>query len=151
MSTNPHLFVDPTTINNLLTERYAPASADPTNPPTVRVHEKMWDYEPTGARLFVVVDPTPSQVGGIIVATDYNEQVGVGIVCAVGCEVGLGPVQYPGSAMHDNPADLLYAEVIFGAHVGKPLRLDFVQDRHYSASILVMTSRDIWAVNWGGS
>ncbi len=138
-------FVTPKDISALLTERYADILAEPTE---VTVNPEMWKFSPVGHRLYVALDPTPEVYKGIVTANSYEEQMGIGVVLAVGEQVGMGPIQYPDGPRLENPSDLLYHSVVFGAHAGKPLRLDFIRDSHYRAAILVITSRDIWAVNW---
>ena len=142
---NDGTFVDPTDISELLTKRYAPLLQEPTK---IELNPSLWRFAPTGARIVVAVDPTPEVYLGILTATERNEQVGIGIVIAVGPQAHESPPQYPGGVEADSPAELLYREVIFGAHVGKPLRLDFIRDSHYKADLLVMTSRDIWCISW---
>ncbi len=150
---NSALFVDQDTINDFLERKLTVSTGDPAEDAAWRrkptaISPKMWDYEPVGSRLYVYCYPSPPNYGLIYIPEEVNEQSGVGIVVAVGDAIGHDLVQYPGGTEHDNPSDLLYKEVIFSAHVGKPLRLDFIQDSHYSAAVLVMTSRDLWAVNW---
>ena len=45
-------------------------------------------------------------------------------------------------------ADFRYRPTSFGASMGKPLRLDWIADGQYDATILVMTDRDLWATAW---
>ena len=97
--------------------------------------------------MYVVEDPAPEVYEGIVAVSEFREKMGIGVVVACGSMVGVEPVRFPNAPMC-NPEDLLYKVVIFGASNGKPLRLDYIKDSLYSAKILVLTSYDLWSVEW---
>lgn len=142
------VFVHPHAISQMLTERYAPWREDPTR--SILLHADMWNYSPVGRRVFVALDPNPEMVGGVHLAQTH-EQLGVGVIVAVGPSAGIDAGPYPGCPEVSSPAQLLYQPCMFGAHVGKSLRLDFVRDKLYDSNIVVMTDRDFWAINWEGA
>lgn len=112
-------------------------------------HPDIFTLEPQGNRIHVILDPVPEQIGLIKLPQEYvnNERMGAGVVAAVGPEVGQA-IPYPGGPVMANPGELLYAHVIFGAHVGKPLRLEFLRDHEFNSGAVVMADRDVWAVEW---
>jgi len=114
------------------------------------VHPQALQLFMQGARILVLLDAVPEDYRGITLPEAYrqNEQMGIGTVIACGPLVGQMPTPYPGGFI-GGPRDLLYEHVIFGAHAGKPVRLDFIRDQQYESDILCMSDRDIWCIaNW---
>lgn len=112
------------------------------------INPTAFDLYPQGRRILVVLDPVPEKAGLIDLPEEYRsrEKMGAGTVMAVGPEVGQ-PAPFPGGP-HCTPSHLLYQHVVFGMHSGNILRLD-IMDRDYYSGIIIMTDRDIWAVDSG--
>ena len=112
-----------------------------------KVNPKAYNIYPQGRRIIGVLDPIPERVGHIALPEEYRarEKMGAGIVMSVGPEVGQ-PAPFPGAPMLKDPQDLLYEHVVFGMHAGNVLRLDMM-DNAYHSGIIVMTDRDIWAID----
>lgn len=143
------LIADPTQLGLVLQRRWG------RDQPVV-LHPSVYQHHPCGNRLLVVLDPPPTEYGGILIpkAIQSNEMLGRGTVIAVGDTVGM-TVPYPGgpslaTTQHgdrvSHPAGLLYAWLVFGAYSGKTIRLDYVQDREYESGVLLLADRDIWCV-----
>ena len=110
------------------------------------VNPKAFDIHPVGHRMLVVLDPVPETYGRIQLPEEYQarEKMGAGVIMSVGSLVGSG-VPFPGSPMGD-AWHFLYKHIVFGMHSGNVLRLD-VMDREYHSGIIVLTDRDIWAID----
>ena len=110
------------------------------------VNPKAFDIHPVGHRMLVVLDPVPETYGRLQLPEEYQsrEKMGAGIIMSVGSLVGSG-VPFPGSPLGDS-SEFLYKHIVFGMHSGNVLRLD-VMDREYHSGIIVLTDRDIWAID----
>lgn len=116
-----------------------------------RIHPKAFEIAPQGHRLIVVPDEVPDMLGSLHLPDSVKdtEQMGQGWVLSVGPLVAMPPVAHPGSPAllaDAGPADLVGLHIYFGLHVGRPLRLT-LNDRDYQAGIMMMTDRDILAVD----
>jgi len=103
---------------------------------------------PQGNRIIVAIAPIPEKIGSIILSEDYRarERSGAGWVISCGPLVGTG-CPHPNGPLTSDPGALLYKKINFGAWVGKPIRVEFL-DRKTKAPYLCMTDRDIWAIDW---
>jgi hypothetical protein len=117
----------------------------------LRLHPKILKVKPQGSRLLVLLNPPPAEYGGIVLPQQWRdtERGGSGWVISVGPLVGAG-CPHPGGPLCDHPGDLLYHQVIFGAYVGKIVRVDLL-DREAKSPYITMTDRDIWHVDWNPS
>lgn len=113
-----------------------------------RIHPRAFDLEPLGNRLLVVLDPAPATYKGIVIPEGVRktENMGGGWVIAVGPDVGMVAVPYPGGPKLNEPNDLLGCHVIFGSYVGKTIRFQFL-DRSLGGTVVLMTDRDLWAID----
>ena len=102
--------------------------------------------KPQGHRLLVMLNPEPEEYKGIVLPDSYKAiaQGGSGWVLAAGPLAGSGG-PHPSTPMC-HPEELLYQQIIFGASVGKPVRVEFL-DRRTKSAYLTMTDRDIWHVD----
>ncbi len=111
---------------------------------------------PTGNMVHVLLEEPPKEYGSIIIpeAERGREQMGVGYIIATGPKAGslvysegapaiIGVIGGEGA---ETSACLLGLHVIFGSHVGMPLRVSML-DREFKASVLVMPSKDIRGVD----
>ena len=105
---------------------------------------------PTGDLLHIVVEEPPEEFGLIKIPEHIkaNERMGIGHIIAVGPRAGDPRGAVPGPSPMGiisetgDPTELLGLHVIFGSHVGMPLRVSML-DREFRAQVLVMRSRDI--------
>jgi co-chaperonin GroES (HSP10) len=113
-----------------------------------RIHPKAFEIHPQGNRLVVVVDIVPETLGGIHLPDTVrdSEQMGQGWILSVGPTAFQGNIPHPGSPRADNPSDLVGCHIYFGTYIGKPLRLT-LNDNEYKAGLLLMTDRDILAID----
>lgn len=116
-----------------------------------RIHPEIFSIEPTGNLIHVILEQEPEEYGHIILPNiGNNENMGVGYIIAAGPVAGdpgyttVGPGAIGVIAGH--PSDLLGLHVIFASHVGSPLRVSML-DREFRAAVLIMSSRDIRAVD----
>src|SRR5258706_11940297 len=115
---------DPDRLNEHLTRVFRPFQGD--KPHEVRVHPAAFSLEPNGNRVLVVSYPSPETYGGIHL-TDSHENMGLGVI------MGIGPTAFrsntqslTGMSYFPDPSLLLYRTAVYGAHNGKPIRLDFI-------------------------
>lgn len=119
-----------------------------------RIPPRFWNYHPNGQRVHVLMDRTPRELGSAearIVVPDtvvdrQQEEMGAGIVFAVGPEVG-APCSSPGSVMVEDPRDLLYHHVLFSVFSGAHMQVFIVPDSRYDERVIVMQARDIWLID----
>jgi hypothetical protein len=104
---------------------------------------------PQGHRLIVMVNPPPEMYGEIILPQQWRavEKAGSSWVVSCGPLVGAG-CPHPGSPAIENPGDLLYAQVLHGEWVGKPIRHDLLESTSTKSPYLIMTDRDLWAIDF---
>lgn len=124
------------------------------------VHPDAYLLHPQGARIHVVLDELPEKYGELFIpeVVQGNERPGAGTIMAAGTGAWRGVEHYPGvpefgvdngTSLFGPSEDLLYKHIIFGQYVGKPLRLDYTRDDNWKSAVLVMTTRDIWAIDTG--
>ena len=107
---------------------------------------------PQGHRIHVLVNPPPTEYGGIVLPEQWRsfEKGGSGWIFAAGPHAGRDIVPYPGAPLVESPSDLLYQQIIMGEWVGKPIRCDLL-DRSTKSPFLCCTTRDIWAIDYNPS
>ena len=110
------------------------------------LNEKILEVRPQGSRLIVLLNPPPEEFGGIILPEQWQqtEKAGSGWVVSVGPAVG-SQCAHPGGP-NCAPWQLLYKQIIFGSYAGKVIRVDFY-DRETKSPFVILTDRDIWAVD----
>lgn len=117
-----------------------------------KVHPEVFSVEPTGNLIHVLLEKEPKEYGSIIIPDHIasREKMGVGYIIAVGSAAGNPMYSVPGPSaigvVRSAPIDLLGLHVIFGSHVGMPLRVTML-DRDFRAMVLVMSSKDIRGVD----
>ncbi len=110
------------------------------------LNPKILEVRPQGHRLIVLLNPAPEQHSGLILPEEWRdrEKTGSGWVVSVGPLVGTG-CPHPGGPLA-HPSAMLYRQVVFGSYAGKVLQVEFY-DRQMKAPFVVLTDRDIWALN----
>lgn len=124
------------------------------------IDKKIEKMDITGARIVILrdvldtewtstpEDPTAPRIV-IPATTAQKDPPGSGWVVSVGPAVGKNPMAaghpYPVSLEH--PVNLLYRHVIMGMYSGKELKTDNLRQGGFETDFLVMTDRDIWAVD----
>jgi hypothetical protein len=116
------------------------------------VHPEVLTAEPTGNLIHILVEEEPDEYGSIVIPKGIvnAERMGVGYVIAVGPQAG-NPMfaQNMGGAIgviRDHPTEILGLHVIFGAHIGMPLRVSML-DKEFRAAVVVMSTKDVRAVD----
>jgi hypothetical protein len=161
---------DPDTLHSVLDEidaemiksRIPEGSEYGIKPPEPRrVNPMAFHVEPTGFRIHVIKDSPPKGLGLIEFPQETQDQMGssmgCGVVLSVGPNVGFGGTPYPGGWQFEgDPRDLelavdeahplLYQHVIFGSYTGNPVRFDILKDDTYTAEVISLLTKDIWAV-----
>lgn len=114
------------------------------------VHPEIYSTLPTGNLIYVVPEKAPETHGLIKLPAGTTDRPGMGYIIAAGPQAGdivyTGNPVAPVGIIADKPQDLLGLHVVFGASVGMPLRMD-ITDREFMAAVLIMTSKDIRAVD----
>jgi len=131
---------------------YWPSRTDPSTEEAKprRLAEKVFETMPTGSRVKVVLDEPPEVTeGGLTIPDTYRDatKMGAGIIVAAGPEAGVrDDLPSPGAPATFCPEDLLYLHVLFGAHMGAPLRYTLL-DRMWKSVVMEMSIRDIWEID----
>ena len=116
------------------------------------IHPEVLTAEPTGNLVHVLVEEEPEEYGNIVIPKTItnSERMGIGYIIAVGPQAG-NPLYAQNSAgaigvVRDHPTELLGLHVIFGAHLGMPLRVSML-DKEFRAAVIVLTSKDMRGVD----
>ncbi len=116
-----------------------------------KINPAIFDIIPTGNLIFVVVEENPDKRGLIILPeTARGEPAGVGHIIAAGPYAGHTMYATGGVAavgvIAANPEALLGLHVLFGMHVGTPIRLSLIEPK-YNGQVYMMVARDIQAID----
>ena len=112
------------------------------------LNPRIFDYEPQGSRMLVVVDPKITSAGGI----EFTEQTsdlmkrGTGFIIAVGPHAGTTQMTAVGNIDVQDCEDLLGLHIMFGAATGKVIKTS-VYDDDYGSELLLMNTNDLWLVD----
>ena len=107
-----------------------------------------YKQEPQGDRITVLRDRHPTTWGGVLHIPESAKEltiISVGLIIGVGPEAGTQTPYPAGPICH--PSQLIYRHISYGVHTGVALRFS-AQDTKYDAAVLIMTVRDIWAIDW---
>ena len=115
------------------------------------VHPEVFSMEPTGNLIHVVLEKEPEEYGHIIIPKEMMDatKMGCGYIMAAGPVAG-SPLYAGGmgaiGVTREDPTELLGLHVIFAQHIGVPIRVSMLETQ-YKGAVLVMTSKDIRAVD----
>lgn len=114
----------------------------------LKLNPKILEVRAQGHRLVVLVNPPPEEYGLIRLPDKWRneEKGGSGWVISVGPLVGNGNTPHPSGPLLSHPAALLYKQIIFGAYIGKIIRVEFFNTESKSPYVM-MTDRDVWAID----
>jgi len=125
----------------------------------LKIHPKVFELEPLGHRMHIILDEIPDEVGGIVLPENIRDKeregagwvVACGGLCATAASANLGSR----SMQTIGPENLLYKHVYFGEMIGKSIKLMFTADEwalvrrdiDQYAKVLVLTDGDLWGID----
>lgn len=109
------------------------------------INPRAFDLRPGGARMIVSLVPDQQFYGNLAIPAGFaGEKKASGWVVYAGPTCGMGMEPYPGG-LGLAPYDLPGKYVLFAAHKGEIVQMDWTRDSVWKSHVLIITERDIWA------